>query len=121
MDKCKDWNFSAEVIEVFFSTRSKHSDSKRTLTCLLQVIDSKGRNRHIIVASLMLMLLYESADGCWAVVERVRERVFRCESAQKQAYVLVVQHGAHVYEFPSEKMQQLKVFRRVRIKRPQAN
>mmetsp|Transcript_55755 Transcript_55755/g.83021 ORF Transcript_55755/g.83021 Transcript_55755/m.83021 type:complete len:743 (-) Transcript_55755:151-2379(-) len=101
MDKCKDWNFSAEVIEVF-GTRSKHSDSKRTLTRLLQVGDSKGRNRHIIVASLMLMLLYESADGCWAVVERVRERVFRCESAQKQAYVLVVQHGAHVYEFPSE-------------------
>jgi hypothetical protein len=50
------------------------------------------------------MLKYEGSDGCWALVERVKERIHRCESAQKQAYILAIQHGAHAYEYPNSGM-----------------
>ena len=65
-----------------------------------------GRNnteRAFATVAFLLMLKYESKDGIYALVERMRVRVSRCGSAQKQAYNQVIQKGAQAARKPSVK------------------
>jgi len=65
---------------------------------LWDVGDGRHKNRHNLGLAFLLLLKYESKDGCFALIERVKDRVYRCDSAQKQAYTMVIQHGAHAFE-----------------------
>ena len=60
---------------------SKHHDATWTLTRLGKVGDGKQRNRHNLSLAFLFMLKYEGSDACWALVERVKERIHRCKSA----------------------------------------
>lgn len=66
--------------------------------------NTRLQKRNLALA-ILLMLKFESVDGTCAVIERILERIHRCESAQKQAYTLVLQHGAHMLVAPTTKGQ----------------
>ena len=98
--ECTDEESSHKMINAL-AQRSKHHDATRTLTRLWKIGDYKQRNCHNLTLAFLFMLKYEESDACWVLVERVKERIHRCESAQKQAYILAIQHGAHAYEYPN--------------------
>jgi len=90
---CKDTKFCEDNIRQLAS-RSNHHDAQRVLRRLWEVGDGSNKKHHYVIAAYLQILKYDTSDGCWAVVERVRDRVYRCQSAQKQAFTLVIQHGA---------------------------
>ena len=99
---CNDASAASSIIKQL-SSRSGHPNGTAALSRLYEVGDSKKRFRFNLVLAFLLLLKYDTVDGCWAVIERVSERVGRCDSAQNQAYVLVVQTGAHLLHHPSLK------------------
>ena len=62
---------------------SKHQDATRTLYPTL-LGDGKQRNRHHLSLAFLFMLKYEDSAACWVLVERIKERIHRCESPRKQ-------------------------------------
>lgn len=60
----------------------------------------KVGDRSTVVLALLFIACFETPDECYALVENVQDRVSRCESAQKQAYILVVERGARAYACP---------------------
>jgi len=99
--QCKDEESSNDIIRRL-ATRSKHNEGQRVLTKLWQIGDSRGHKRHYVIAAYLQILEHDNSDGCWAVVERVMDRIDRCQSAQKQAFTLVIQHGALSYNNKKE-------------------
>lgn len=67
------------------------------------VASRNNSERAFATIAFLLMLKYESQDGIYALVERMRVRVSRCESAKKQAYNQVIQKGAQAARKPSLK------------------
>ncbi|GFH49520.1 hypothetical protein CTEN210_05996 [Chaetoceros tenuissimus] len=99
LQKCQNEHFASEILHCL-SLRSRHPLARKSLSRLIDIGDSRRGNRHIVVLALLFIACFEPSDGCFALIDRVNDRVFRCQSAQKQAYVLTLQHGAHVYECP---------------------
>ena len=99
LTKCKDKKFSKEIIHRL-AARSMHHNAQDALTKLWEAGDSTRQKRHYVIVAYLQILKYDASDGCWAVVERVVDRIYRCQSAQKQAFILVIQHGALSYESP---------------------
>jgi len=94
--QCKDKESCKHIIRRL-ATRSKHHEGQRVLRKLWEIGDSRRQKRHYVIAAYLQILEYDTSDGCWAVVERVMDRIYRCQSAQKQAFTLVIQHGALSY------------------------
>jgi len=106
-DKCFElspalWQNCVSNSQEIILCLSKHcwgrNDARGVLNRLWEVGDGRRKNRQNLVLAFLLLLKYESSDGCFALIERVKDRVYRCDSAQKQAYTMVIQLGAHAYE-----------------------
>jgi len=97
---CENKESSKKVISCL-ATHSKHHEAQRVLTRLWNIGDNRSQKQYIIAAYLQI-LKYDTFDGIWALVERIVDRIDRCQSAQRQAFTLLIQYGAHVYEFPCD-------------------
>ena len=57
----------------------------------------KGRSadeQKELALAWLLIATHETQDGIFTLVERTKDRIHRCGSAQKQAYVMLVQQGS---------------------------
>ena len=90
--------------DAIVSACCRHGRQQNNASTLASFVRSRNQTeRTFATLAFLLMLKYESRDGIYAVVERMAVRVGRCESAKKQAYIQVVQKGAHVSRNPSAK------------------
>jgi len=79
------------------ASRSNHPEANHVLSRLYDIAQGM-RNQKYMGVAYILMLKFETADGIYSIVERSRDRIGRCYSAQKQAYTLTVSQGAHLLQ-----------------------
>lgn len=88
-------------VTAIFEQCLKHGNQASAHDTIKQFYTSREQNRRHVGLAMLLLLKYETSDGIFALVERLKEYMGRCESARRQAYCCIVRHGAHLLEFPS--------------------
>jgi len=95
---------SPSITPKIISALSSYGNTSTTaLTRLASIGDSKRTPSSLanVLLSYLLLLKYATPDDIYALVDRIAERVNRCDSAQKQAYVMLIQTGVRVLERPT--------------------
>ena len=88
---CTDSNTQSVIVNQALSLGGRKECSDR----VFKFIKSRSApEQKELALAWLLVASHETQDGIFSLVERTMDRIKRCSSAQKQAYVLLVQQGS---------------------------
>ena len=88
---CTDPNTQSVIVNHALSLGGRKECSDR----VFKFIKSRSApEQKELALAWLLVATHETRDGIFSLVERTMDRIHRCSSAQKQAYVLLVQQGS---------------------------
>ena len=89
---CRDDRQARRIIGA--CAKQLKGNSGQAARCLTELYHSRpsGAKAHVALAALLL-LKFDGIDGIAGAVQQIEERIYRCESAKKQAYAVVCQLG----------------------------